>query len=129
MSVRKRTWKNARGEIKEAWVVWYSDQQGKPHIKTFGRKKEADAAAFPSRRWSSMPCVSGSLFVPGGSSTSRSRTGTVMSSGIATSSTAVGIPLRSRPASPKTARPSTRACIACVISLRAGASIVKPMAV
>jgi integrase len=42
MSVRKRTWKNAAGEIKEAWIVWYSDQHGKPHIKTFGRKKEAD---------------------------------------------------------------------------------------
>jgi integrase len=43
MSVRKRTWKNAVGETKEAWVVWYSDQQGKPHIKTFARKKDADA--------------------------------------------------------------------------------------
>jgi hypothetical protein len=40
MSVRKRTWKNAKGETKEAWVVWYCDQNGKPHIKTFGRKKE-----------------------------------------------------------------------------------------
>jgi integrase len=43
MSVRKRTWTNAKGETKEAWVVWYSDQHGKPHIKTFARKKEADA--------------------------------------------------------------------------------------
>jgi integrase len=43
MSVYKRKWKNAKGEDKEAWVVWYSDQQGKPHIKTFTRKKEADA--------------------------------------------------------------------------------------
>jgi integrase len=43
MSVRKRTWKNAKGEQQEAWVVWYSDQQGKPHIKTFARKKDADA--------------------------------------------------------------------------------------
>jgi integrase len=43
MSVRKRTWKNAAGEAQEAWVVWYSDQQGKPHIKTFARKKDADA--------------------------------------------------------------------------------------
>jgi integrase len=43
MSVRKRTWTNAKGETKEAWVVWYSDQHGKPHIKTFSKKKEADA--------------------------------------------------------------------------------------
>jgi integrase len=43
MSVRKRTWKNAKGETQEAWVVWYADQQGKPHIKTFARKKDADA--------------------------------------------------------------------------------------
>jgi integrase len=43
MSVRKRVWKDAKGETKEAWVVWYSDQFGKPHIKTFGRKKDADA--------------------------------------------------------------------------------------
>jgi integrase len=43
MSVRRRTWKTPNGETKEAWVVWYSDQHGKPHIKTFGRKKDADA--------------------------------------------------------------------------------------
>jgi hypothetical protein len=43
VSVRKRTWKTAKGETKEAWVVWYSDQYGRPHIKTFARKREADA--------------------------------------------------------------------------------------
>jgi integrase len=43
MSVRKRRWKTAKGEIREKWVVWYADQSGKPHIKTFERKKEADA--------------------------------------------------------------------------------------
>jgi integrase len=43
MSVRKRTWTTAKGETKEAWVVDYVDQKGKRHIKTFDRKKEADA--------------------------------------------------------------------------------------
>jgi integrase len=43
LSVRKRTWKTAKGEVKEAWVVWYADQYGRPHIKTFPRKKDADA--------------------------------------------------------------------------------------
>jgi integrase len=43
MSIRKRTWKNARGEMQEAWIVDYVDQHGKRHIKTFGRKKDADA--------------------------------------------------------------------------------------
>jgi integrase len=42
MSVRKRTWKNRNGEIGEAWVVAYTDQNGKRHIKTFRKKKEAD---------------------------------------------------------------------------------------
>jgi hypothetical protein len=41
MSVRKRTWKNSRGE-KEAWIVDYRDQQGGRHIHTFARKKDAD---------------------------------------------------------------------------------------
>jgi integrase len=43
MSVRKRIWKNAKGETKEAWVVDYADQAGKRRLKTFKRKKEADA--------------------------------------------------------------------------------------
>jgi integrase len=43
MSVRKRTWKNAKGEPQDAWVVAYADQHRKPHIKTFKRKKDADA--------------------------------------------------------------------------------------
>lgn len=43
MSVRKRTWKNAKGEPQEAWIVDYVDQKGKRHIKTFERKKDADA--------------------------------------------------------------------------------------
>jgi len=43
MSVRKRTWKNAKGETKEGWVVDYTDQRGKRCFETFGRKKDADA--------------------------------------------------------------------------------------
>src|SRR5215831_8749906 len=42
MSVRKRTWKS-RGEPKEAWVVDYVDQQGDRHLKTFAKKRDADA--------------------------------------------------------------------------------------
>jgi integrase len=45
MSVRKRTWTTRLGEQKEAWIVDYSDQQGTRHIKTFERKKDADAYA------------------------------------------------------------------------------------
>ena len=40
MSVRKRTWRN--GE-REAWIVQYLDQNGVDRIKTFKRKKDADA--------------------------------------------------------------------------------------
>ncbi len=43
MSIRKRTWKTANGEAKEAWVVDYVDQVGKRRLKTFGKKKDADA--------------------------------------------------------------------------------------
>jgi integrase len=43
MSVRKRTWTTTTGEQKEAWVVDYTDQNGQRHIKTFDRKKDADA--------------------------------------------------------------------------------------
>jgi len=43
MSIRKRSWKTANGEAKEAWVVDYVDQAGKRRLKTFARKKEADA--------------------------------------------------------------------------------------
>lgn len=43
MSVRKRKWKVKRtGEIKEAWIVDYVDQQGERTIETFERKKDAD---------------------------------------------------------------------------------------
>jgi len=43
MSVRKRTWVTRRGEAKEAWIVDYVDGQGDRHIRTFERKKDADA--------------------------------------------------------------------------------------
>jgi integrase len=41
--VRKRTWVNKAGEQKEAWVVDYVDQHKQRHLKTFAKKKEADA--------------------------------------------------------------------------------------
>ncbi len=40
MSVRKRKWANG---TKEAWVVDYTDQQGVRRLKTFEKKKEAEA--------------------------------------------------------------------------------------
>jgi integrase len=43
MSVRKRTWKAPGGEPREAWVVDYVDQQGDRHLKTFAKKRDADA--------------------------------------------------------------------------------------
>jgi integrase len=43
MSVRKRTWKSPNGETREAWVVDYVDQYGERHLKTFTRKRDADA--------------------------------------------------------------------------------------
>jgi integrase len=42
MSIRKRTWKTAKGDAREAWVVDYVDQTGKRRLKTFKKKKEAD---------------------------------------------------------------------------------------
>ncbi len=41
-SVRKRKWEH-KGEEREAWVVSYTDPTGKRRLKTFERKKEADA--------------------------------------------------------------------------------------
>ena len=43
MSVRKRKWITSQGEEREAWAVDYSDQNGARHLKTFERKKDADA--------------------------------------------------------------------------------------
>jgi hypothetical protein len=39
MSVRKRSWTTRKGENKEAWVVNYTDQQGRRVLRTFARKK------------------------------------------------------------------------------------------
>src|SRR5258705_13803622 len=43
VSVRKRTWKSPNGEMREAWVVDYVDQHGDRHLKTFAKKRDADA--------------------------------------------------------------------------------------
>jgi integrase len=43
MSVRKRTWNTARGELKEAWVITYTDRNGARCQETFNQKKLADA--------------------------------------------------------------------------------------
>ena len=43
MSVRKRAWENSDGSRGEAWVVAYTDQGGKRRIKSFDRKRDADA--------------------------------------------------------------------------------------
>lgn len=43
MSVRKRSWTTPKGDAKTAWVVDYTDGSGKRRLKTFSRKKEADA--------------------------------------------------------------------------------------
>jgi integrase len=45
VAVRKRRWRNRNGDVKEAWVVDYTDQDGDRHIETFKRKKDADARA------------------------------------------------------------------------------------
>jgi integrase len=45
MSVRKRTWTTSKGIEREAWVVDYTDQRGDRILKTFQRKKDADAYA------------------------------------------------------------------------------------
>jgi integrase len=47
-SVRKRTWKSG-DETKTAWVADYFDQGGKRHLKTFERKKDADAWLVDAR--------------------------------------------------------------------------------
>jgi integrase len=43
VAIRKRKWTAPNGEQKEAWIVDYRDQHGDRHIKTFARKKDADA--------------------------------------------------------------------------------------
>jgi integrase len=43
MSIRRRRWTSPKGELKEAWIVDYADQHGDRHIKTFTRKRDAEA--------------------------------------------------------------------------------------
>ncbi len=45
MSVRRRAWTTPAGVDKSAWVCSYTDGAGKRRLKTFARKKEADAFA------------------------------------------------------------------------------------
>jgi integrase len=45
LSVRKREWTTPKGVQKSAWVVDYIDAAGKRRLKTFAKKKEADAFA------------------------------------------------------------------------------------
>jgi hypothetical protein len=45
ISVRKRTWTNAKGEEKTAWVADYIDGKGIRCLKTFAKKKDADGFA------------------------------------------------------------------------------------
>lgn len=49
MSVRKRVWTTRKGEAKEAWIVDYADGANKRRIRTFARKKEADAFAAKTK--------------------------------------------------------------------------------
>ena len=43
MSVRKRTWRNRDGSQGESWIVNYTDQGGTRRMKSFDRKRDADA--------------------------------------------------------------------------------------
>lgn len=49
MSVRKRTWTTPKGVEKSAWVVDYFDMAGKRRLKTFNKKKDADAFAATAK--------------------------------------------------------------------------------
>jgi integrase len=43
VSIRKRQWTTAKGVEKEAWVVDYVDAHGTRRLKTFAKKKDAEA--------------------------------------------------------------------------------------
>ena len=43
MSVRKRTWTNGDGSQGEAWIAEYTDFEGKRRIRTFEKKRDAEA--------------------------------------------------------------------------------------
>ncbi|WP_338692815.1 tyrosine-type recombinase/integrase [Bradyrhizobium sp. 26S5] len=42
MSIRKRTWKTGKGDLRTAWVLDYSDQNRKRRLRTFDRKQDAE---------------------------------------------------------------------------------------
>lgn len=42
-TITKRRWKTGKGEPREAWVLAYTDKQGKRHKEQFARKRDADA--------------------------------------------------------------------------------------
>ena len=43
MAVRKRAWTTKAGGRRESWIVDYTDADGDRHIRTFERKRDADA--------------------------------------------------------------------------------------
>ena len=49
MSIRKRIWTTQAAGQREAWVVDYADQQGRRRLKTFERKRDAEAFAATAR--------------------------------------------------------------------------------
>src|ERR1700722_3462960 len=49
VSIRKREWTTAKGEARTAWGVDYADQGGQRRLKTFARKKDADAFAATAK--------------------------------------------------------------------------------
>jgi integrase len=59
MSVRRRSWTNRDGSLSESWLVDYVDQRRRRHIKTFDRRKDADAyhaaVAMDVRRGTHLP--------------------------------------------------------------------------
>jgi integrase len=42
-TVTKRKWKTGRGDIREAWVLAYTDKQGVRHREQFAKKRDAEA--------------------------------------------------------------------------------------
>lgn len=49
MSLRERTWTTKSGEAKSAYIIDYYTQTGKRHIKTFAKKKDAQAFEAKTR--------------------------------------------------------------------------------
>ena len=49
MSLRERIWTTKKGEVKSAYIIDYYTQTGKRHIKTFTKKKDAQAFEAKTR--------------------------------------------------------------------------------